>query len=171
MEPTHFATPRERPICCWPGCFQMVEHHDLPLCEGHLREAGIAWVRDNLDVLREVVDATPVPVVIAREHDAAVQRLAARPAPAQLDSVVYYARLSDDVVKIGTTTRLPGRMAELRLDMSAVIATEPGGFGVEWRRHQQFAEERYGRREDFALSDRLAAHIATLSGRPVIRNS
>lgn len=165
---------RAQQICCWPECFTEVEHHDLPLCEGHLRETGLAWVRDNLDVLREVVGATPVPLVIAREHNAAVERLSLRPQVRLTESnaVVYYLQVrGSDRVKIGTTTNVRQRMVDLRANGEDLLATEPGGYELEWRRHQQFADERYGRREEFALSDRLAAHIAILSGRAVIVNS
>lgn len=71
---------------------------------------------------------------------------------------------SHEGYKIGTTTNLPQRLDSLRAQPGDLLATEPGGFDVERRRHQEFAEERFGRREDFAASDRLLAHIARLRG-------
>lgn len=78
-------------------------------------------------------------------------------------AIVYYLRVADDRIKIGYTTNLKQRLSNLRLDRSAVLATEPGGRDVEFRRHHEFADERYGRREDFAASDELLAHIRRLA--------
>lgn len=99
-----------------------------------------------------------------RQHDRAVVREAER-ADRERRAVVYYLDLGDRI-KIGFTTNLPERVAALRLDQDVVMATEPGGRDVERRRHEQFADERYGRREDFAPSDRLLQHIWSLRPRP-----
>lgn len=76
--------------------------------------------------------------------------------------VVYYLLLGDRI-KIGTTIHLRNRLKSLRVDDRAVLATEPGGLELERRRHLQFATERLGRREDFAISARLMDHIRSLS--------
>lgn len=77
--------------------------------------------------------------------------------------LVYYLALSPTTVKIGTTTNLPQRLTALRSEMQYVLAVEPGGRDVERMRHQQFAAERIGRREDFRVSDALQDHIASLN--------
>lgn len=81
------------------------------------------------------------------------------------DPVVYYLDLASGDVKIGFTTNLAMRVQALRRPMSAVMATESGGRDVEAERHRQFAGERIGRREDFAASPRLLAHIWQLAKR------
>jgi len=169
VEPIAHGTKREQPICCWPDCFEPVEHPDIPLCEGHLRDAGMAWVRDNIDLVRAAVQAIPAHEVVLHE---AQQRVEARRLLAQWESapavdesawVVYYIQVRGaDRVKIGTTSNLRQRMVALRADGADLLATESGGRTVEGRRHREFADERYGRREEFALSERLLAHIASL---------
>lgn len=163
MEPIVYGSKPTQVQCCWPDCFRQSDHPEVPLCGDHLLEAGLTWLRDNLDIVREVVEATPVPVLMSRELRTAGQRAAERPPPEQGEAVVYYIRMrGTDRVKIGTTTSLPQRMVALRADGEDLMATEPGGYDVEWRRHHQFADERYGRREEFALSERLLEHIASL---------
>lgn len=83
------------------------------------------------------------------------------------DAIVYYLRLADGRIKIGTTTNLKVRMADLRRDMDQVLATEPGGRDVEALRHRQFSEVREGRREDFNPSPALMEHVAGLAERMV----
>lgn len=165
-----FGSPREQRICCWPDCFQPPAYADTELCDHHLHEVAIGWIRDNLDVVREVIDATPEHVLLARRarERTDLPRLSEQRRPGNAEAVVYYLKVrGSDRVKIGTTTNLRQRMVSLRADGGDLLATEPGGHDQEWRRHQQFAEERYGRREEFAMSDRLAAHIASLTGATV----
>jgi hypothetical protein len=79
--------------------------------------------------------------------------------------VVYYLRL-DDRVKIGTTFQPRQRFGALRVGISGteeVLAFEPGDRAVERRRHAEFADERLGTSEWFALSPRLRAHIEVLA--------
>lgn len=170
MKPIANGSPRALTVCCWPECFRQVEHPDVPLCEAHFREAGMAWIADNIELLREVTGAVSLDVMLERASDRARAAQPAREALREAErrereagAVVYYLRIGDRI-KIGFTTNLRQRVAALRLDASAVLATEPGGRDVEYRRHHEFADERYGRREDFAPSDRLLAHIARLSG-------
>lgn len=73
-------------------------------------------------------------------------------------SVVYYVRIHDHI-KIGYTTNVKRRVAELRVNKDAVLATEPGGRELEADRHKQFADIRIGAREDFMADPRLMAHI------------
>lgn len=74
--------------------------------------------------------------------------------------VVYYLRL-DERVKIGTTFHPRRRFAALRHE--EVLAFEPGDRAVEQARHVEFADDRLGTSEWFALSPRLSAHIAALA--------
>jgi hypothetical protein len=74
--------------------------------------------------------------------------------------VVYYLRFGDRV-KIGTTTSLTTRLADIPHD--EVLATEPGGHQLERQRHRQFEhlQIRMGtHREWFRLTPELAEHIA-----------
>lgn len=80
--------------------------------------------------------------------------------PPRID-VVYYLRL-DDRVKIGTTFTPRQRFAALPHD--EVLAFERGGRALERQRHAEFAEDRLGTSEWFALSGRIRAHVATLAG-------
>lgn len=168
MKPIAHGTPREDILCCWPGCFTRTQHPDIPLCESHYREVGLRWISANIDTVREAVLATPAREVVLADAQrrVAIDRLAERPPREPGDEsgwIVYYIRMrGSERVKIGTTSNLRLRMETLRADGADLLATEPGGYTVELRRHRQFAEERYGRREEFALSDRLAAHIASL---------
>lgn len=75
--------------------------------------------------------------------------------------VVYYLRYRARV-KIGTTANPRQRFAAIRHE--AVLALERGDRSLEQRRHREFAEERAGSSEWFALSERLAAHIDVLHG-------
>ena len=74
--------------------------------------------------------------------------------------VVYYLRL-DERVKIGTTFAPRQRFAALPHD--EVLAFELGDRAVERRRHREFADDRLGTSEWFALSARLRAHTAALA--------
>lgn len=86
-----------------------------------------------------------------------------RPNKGNHDPVVYYLRLASGHIKIGYTTNIKQRMANLRCSDDALLATEPGGREVEARRHAQFADERIGRKEDFEASPRLLAHAWRLA--------
>jgi hypothetical protein len=74
-------------------------------------------------------------------------------------SVVYYMRMRD-LVKIGTTTS-PVRVRQSQLMADEVLATEPGGYELEKKRHRQFDQYRY-RGERFYPGPELLAHIATI---------
>lgn len=80
--------------------------------------------------------------------------------PPRID-VVYYLRLGDRV-KIGTTFTPRQRFAALPHD--EVLAFERGGRSVERARHAEFAADRLGTSEWFALSPGIRAHVERLSG-------
>lgn len=99
-----------------------------------------------------------------RHNDKQRRRQEAKDAQAH---VVYYVRLGENHIKIGTTGRLEERMAELRVANRAnLLAAEPGNQDLEKQRHRQFTILRYDRRkEDFSESPRLLEHIATVRAR------
>jgi hypothetical protein len=79
--------------------------------------------------------------------------------------VVYYLRL-DERVKIGTTANPRQRFGALRVGVTGteeVVAFELGDRVIERRRHAEFAEDRLGTSEWFALSPRLRAHVTALA--------
>jgi hypothetical protein len=78
--------------------------------------------------------------------------------PPRVD-IVYYVRY-EDRVKIGTTAHPRHRLRVLWHDQ--VLAFERGDRLVERRRHEQFAQDRFGRTEWFRLSEDLAAHVEAL---------
>ncbi len=52
--------------------------------------------------------------------------------------VVYFARVSPDRVKVGTTTNLRKRMRSFYLDLSDVLLIVPGGQQAERAYHDRF---------------------------------
>lgn len=84
-----------------------------------------------------------------------------RPRARDRSPVVYYIRFGDRV-KIGTTTDLQTRLTAIPYD--EVLATEPGSYDLEKRRHVQLRASRiYANREWFWLSDEVREHIAGLA--------
>lgn len=82
--------------------------------------------------------------------------------PTPVTGWVYYLMVGPSTVKIGTTKSLSQRLMGLRTDTQYVVAIEHGDRDIERKRHQQFAADRIGRRENFNLSDRLKRHIESL---------
>lgn len=85
-------------------------------------------------------------------------------------SVVYYIRIGD-YIKIGFTTNMTERIKSLRVDATDIMATEPGGRAKERERHEQFADIRRGRKENFERTPELLTHIARVrreQGKPRI---
>lgn len=71
--------------------------------------------------------------------------------------VVYYIRFADRV-KIGTSTNIAQRLKAIYHD--ELMATEPGGPGLEAQRHREFAEYLVpGQREWFFLTPEVKSHI------------
>lgn len=79
-------------------------------------------------------------------------------------SIVYYLKLADGLIKIGTSSEPLERLRRHRADKGAfeVLAVEFGGRDLERQRHQEFAADRDGRAEHFNPSAALMAHIAEL---------
>lgn len=78
--------------------------------------------------------------------------------------IVYYLRLPDGLIKIGTSRKALDRLAQHRRSKGAseVLAVEFGGRDLEAARHAQFKTDRVGRAEHFNPSDGLMQHIADL---------
>lgn len=145
--------------CSWRNCENVADHPEHPLCEAHYRRVGLQFVNENVELIQAIAGTLTVSDL--------VERLAGFPddreprTPPVKESVVYYARIGD-VIKIGFTTNLVERLRALRVQPGGLLAVEPGGRDVERSRHLEFADERYGAREDFAMSTRLMAHIEAL---------
>jgi hypothetical protein len=85
-------------------------------------------------------------------------------------SQVYYVRIGD-YIKIGFTRNMSERLKSLRVEASDLMATEPGGRDKERERHEQFADIRRGRKENFERTPELLTHIAKVrreNGKPKI---
>lgn len=148
--------------CCVPGCVTTLPRsRELPVCH-------------NCGVKIAVAHKFDADRVIAVEQEARRLRSEAderRVAAYAEQSQVYYIRIGDHI-KIGFSTNLKQRISQLRLQQSALLATEPGGRELEKERHRQFSADRVvSNREDFSPSPRLMAHIDAILaeyGRPKV---
>jgi hypothetical protein len=166
MDPTTAPLP-----CAVPSCDALAARPEvLPLCAAHLALAAEVHAAGQ-----GVTDLLPSPCALCGSrlgvrlpsgwvcavcewpHGEHPDGELARP---RVD-VVYYVRFRDRV-KIGTSGNPRQRFAAIRHE--EVLAFERGDRRVEQRRHADFAEERAGTSEWFALSDRLRRHIDVLAG-------
>lgn len=86
--------------------------------------------------------------------------------------VVYYIRVADDEIKIGTSANMLERANRHGLPgKKAILAIEFGGRDLERQRHQQFAHLRIGRTERFRPGVDLLAHIDALHAENIRRES
>lgn len=156
--------------CAADGCGVAVRADaPVPLCDGHLAAAG-EWAQQEFgapDVLPAPcrLCGSPVGVRFPSGWICAVceWRYGELPdedvAPPRID-VVYYLRFGDRV-KIGTTGNPKQRFAAIRHE--DLLALEPGDRKVEQRRHRDFAADRLGTSEWFALSPAIRAHVEELT--------
>jgi hypothetical protein len=158
-------------VCAIPGCADLAAQPELiPLCEDHL---GVATEVHGLAF--GLTGALPEPCRLCRSRlgvrhaSGWVCAICEWPhgehpdgelAPPRLD-VVYYLRFGERV-KIGTTTNPRQRFTAIRHE--ELLAFERGDRHQEHRRHEEFADERAGSSEWFALTPRLRAHIDVLAG-------
>ncbi|MBN9212965.1 MAG: ATPase [Microbacterium sp. 71-36] len=160
----------ERAPCLVPAC-GAVAAPDAPLrmCEEHLMVAA-EWVgrRDG------VADVLPTPCLLCGSRwgvrwpsgwlCGVCEWRHGEPVDGELPpprvDVVYYLRFRDRV-KIGTSAQPRQRLRAIRHE--ELLAFERGDRSVERRRHAQFAAERLGGSEWFALSEALGTHIDSLS--------
>ena len=163
--------PNSEQICGKPS----VPDPPFPICVEHLAKILRRFRRnpEPIEISRERIKIDQFRR--AEELEAqANERAAARQAFLENQAVVYYVALPGDMVKIGTTVNLAGRLAQLRLDDDAVLATEPGTYPLERARKREFAEYRIGKRENFTRGERLLSHIDMLVrhyGPPTITNA
>lgn len=144
-----------REQCRWHQCFT-ARVDEIELCNYHFDLIGRTYI-DKRSIFGSAWLASRRPEREARRAEwVAIEQT--KDDWSRSRSVVYYVRL-DRHVKIGYTVNLTPRISSLRVDRDAVMAVEPGWREVEAERHQQFAEERVGKREDFNPSRRLLAHI------------
>lgn len=142
----------------------------IALCERHLAVAG-EWAAAE----HGIVDVLPGPCrlcgsrVGVRHPSAWLCAVCEWPfgdivdgelPPPRVD-VVYYLGYADRI-KIGTTANPRQRFAAIRHD--DLLALERGDRTLERRRHAQFADERFGTTEWFAVSPVLGAHVAAVRG-------
>jgi hypothetical protein len=110
-------------------------------------------------------EAAAVPA--RRRPGSAAERMASYLAdhPDSPTAVVYYVRREDGSIKIGTSDHLASRLRRLRSDHGAItlLASEPGGYPSEDRRHKQFSDDALGG-EWFRASTALLTHIESLAG-------
>jgi hypothetical protein len=152
--------------CVVPGCESESRHPELiPLCAEHLAVAAEA--HGGTDLL-------PSPCVLCRSRigirypagwacaicDWPHGEVPDGELPRPRVDIVYYLRFGERV-KIGTTLNPRQRFTAIRHE--AVLAFERGNRRLEQQRHEQFAAERAGTSEWFALSARLAQHIDVLA--------
>lgn len=148
--------------CCIPDCGHLVpRNRSIPVC----RSCGVKIA------VYHAGDADLALGVQRERQSQREQAKARRDAAYAGQSQVYYIRIGDHI-KIGYSTNLKQRISQLRLQQSALLATEPGGRELEKERHRQFSADRIiSNREDFDPSPRLMAHIdavLTEHGRPRI---
>lgn len=84
------------------------------------------------------------------------------------NAVIYYVRIHD-YIKIGTTIGIKQRLDGLRVSEDALLATEPGSYELEKKRHEQFKHLRIGKRENFRPTLELIRHIESVQDRNISR--
>lgn len=81
-------------------------------------------------------------------------------------AVVYYVRMPDESVKIGTSQQFINRLRHSGMPgmrgKENVLALEFGSYDLERQRHEQFAHLRIGKTEKFIVAPDLLAHIDEL---------
>lgn len=157
--------------CAVAGCGEPSTHPDLiPLCDPHL-----ALAADLHGSVHGVAGTSPAPCRLCgsrlgvRYPNGWACAVCEWPhgehpdgelPPPRVD-VVYYLRFRDRV-KIGTTANPLRRFGAIRHE--ELLALERGDRRLEQRRHLEYADERAGSSEWFALSDRIRAHVDVLAG-------
>lgn len=137
----------------------------IPLCFDHLEsyrnylgvvEEGERWA----DLMKEAWEDSRVAMEkqLASHQPWRENYDAARRRAYSTQSLVYYMRIGD-AIKIGVTTNMKARMAQLMPD--ELLATEPGTDELEKRRHKQFAHLRI-RGERFKVTPELMDHVAQI---------
>lgn len=118
-----------------------------------------AQYRETLNDIRRTLSLSGEPIRIPDQERELARLRSRRIERQELLDVVYYIRFRD-VVKIGTTHTLKGRLSSLPWE--EVLAIEPGDMQVERHRHKQFAKIRF-MDEWFRDSRELADHIRRIN--------
>ncbi|MFI6103178.1 GIY-YIG nuclease family protein [Streptomyces sp. NPDC051310] len=147
-------------------CRIVVSHSEpFPLCESHYESSGLKeyhfWrLGAPEEIRREISDrvVNGIRAALAKEvEEAGYKKVDNRYIRADKNPIVYFIR-SGNLVKIGTTIDLIGRMKSFNLPDLVVLATEPGYWKREREIHLQFAELRH-EREWFRLEGPLVDYI------------
>jgi len=142
----------------------------FPICEDHAT-AIYRRISQNIDAKLDAFRRPPLWVDKNRaDLDSRKDR---QRAATVAQSVVYYLREPSGNIKIGFTTNVHARLIALRVNRDAILATEPGGRGLERMRHRQFKHLRLGRWERFHPEADLLSHVAMIRehfGEPNITN-
>ena len=80
-------------------------------------------------------------------------------------NVVYYVRMPGDLIKIGTTSQMAARLRNLTLNVSDLLACEPGSYDLERQRHKQFMQYQWRNSERFRAAPELLDHVASIRGK------
>lgn len=144
----------------------------FPVCENHAFQIAHTFL-SRPELVAELVDESVAHEYgVARQKRIEADRVAEDQRRASLrekrkqvgctTQVVYYVRLSEWNIKIGTTSWLPGRMSDLRVvRREDVLAAEPGSYALESERHRMFDHLRWDpRKEDFKPDPELMEYIA-----------
>lgn len=95
-------------------------------------------------------------------HDAPSKRKLA----GHLDPVIYFVRMPDKAIKIGTTTNLAQRRSQLGVEWRDILAIEPGSYAEEHAWHVRMKAHRVdGHRELFHPHAEVLAAINTIRDR------
>lgn len=135
-----------------------MEDVPFPICKNHALELFRHMRADTSLTFEWQLEQLQSALGASRADMPEVERRMTAMARAQ--SVVYYVRMRSGRIKIGFSTAMKNRVAALRVDPGQVLATEPGGRDLERARHEQFADLRYDRWEEFRADERLMSHIA-----------
>jgi hypothetical protein len=131
-------------------------HYGIALCGEHF-----AGFLETLQLIREGEEAREQVRISFEEYmkegrmNRANHEQSDRAKAYAAQSVVYYVRVGE-LIKIGTTVNMKARMVGVMPD--EILATEPGEYGLEKMRHQQFAALRV-RGERFRPAPELLSHI------------
>lgn len=121
---------------------------DALLCTRHIADA-----MDGVAVARRL----RFPERTCQEVEARGEEQRRRDQLKRVAGVVYYGE-AWGYIKIGTSSNIEARVSDLRMTL---LATEPGSYDVERKRHRQFAEHRkLG--EYFHPAPALMAHIGAV---------
>lgn len=141
------------------------EDMPFPICARHAASLYRRIAQNMADVASDPLFKLRSAVEYIEEQR---HRATNRPSPADKPTV-YYVQVSD-CVKIGYTGRLQQRMMSYPPN-KRLLATEPGDYALESKRHEQFADLLAYGHEWFRPDQKLIDHINELrkqSGVPII---